>query len=151
MKFKMTLAALALLVGATMPAISGDKGTKDEAKALVAKAVSFIKSDGAEKAYAEFSVKGGKWTDRDLYVVVYGLDGTVLAHGSNAKLIGKHLIDAQDVDGVYYVKDRVNLAKTKGEFWQDYKFVNPTSKKIEPKQMYCQRVGETAVCAGVYV
>lgn len=151
MKLKMIVAGLALLVGASMPAISAEKGTKDEAKAMVSKAVAFIKSGGAEKAYAEFSVKGGKWTDRDLYVVVYGLDGKVLAHGSNAKLIGKMLIDAQDVDGVYYVKDRVNLAKSKGEFWQDYKFVNPTTKKIEPKQMYCQRVGETAVCAGIYV
>jgi len=145
------MAALALLVGAALPAISAEKATKAEATAIVAKAVAYVKSAGPEKAYAEFSVKGGKWTDRDLYVVVYGLDGKVLAHGSNAKLIGKMLIDAQDVDGVYYVKDRVNLAKTKGTFWQDYKFVNPTTKKIQPKQMYCERVGETAVCAGVYV
>jgi signal transduction histidine kinase len=151
MKFKVTMAALALLVGAALPAISAEKATKAEATAMVAKAVAYVKSAGPEKAYAEFSVKGGKWTDRDLYVVVYGLDGKVLAHGSNAKLIGKMLIDAQDVDGVYYVKDRVNLAKTKGTFWQDYKFVNPTTKKIQPKQMYCERVGETAVCAGVYV
>jgi signal transduction histidine kinase len=151
MKFKVTMAALALLVGAALPAISAEKATKAEATAIVAKAVAYVKSAGPEKAYAEFSVKGGKWTDRDLYVVVYGLDGKVLAHGSNAKLIGKMLIDAQDVDGVYYVKDRVNLAKTKGTFWQDYKFVNPTTKKIQPKQMYCERVGETAVCAGVYV
>jgi signal transduction histidine kinase len=151
MKFKVTIAALALFVGAALPAISAEKATKAEATAMVAKAVAYVKSAGPEKAYAEFSVKGGKWTDRDLYVVVYGLDGKVLAHGSNAKLIGKMLIDAQDVDGVYYVKDRVNLAKTKGTFWQDYKFVNPTTKKIQPKQMYCERVGETAVCAGVYV
>jgi signal transduction histidine kinase len=151
MKFKVTMAALVLLVGAALPAISAEKATKAEATAMVAKAVAYVKSAGPEKAYAEFSVKGGKWTDRDLYVVVYGLDGKVLAHGSNAKLIGKMLIDAQDVDGVYYVKDRVSLAKAKGTFWQDYKFVNPTTKKIQPKQMYCERVGETAVCAGVYV
>jgi cytochrome c len=151
MKIKVTIAALALLTAATNPAFSGDKGTKDEARALVTKAVTLIKSDGAEKAYAEFDKKPGPFVDRDLYVVVYGLDGTVLAHGSNTKLIGKHLIDAQDVDGVYYVKDRVELAKSKGIFWQDYKFVDPTTKKIEPKQMYCERVGETAVCAGVYL
>ncbi len=150
MSCRRTTIAIALLVGATFPAISADKGTKEEAKAMVAKAIALIKSAGVEKAYAEFSTKGGRFTDRDLYVVVYGLDGTVLAHGSNARLIGKYLIDAQDVDGVYYVKDRIELARSKGEFWQDYKFVNPTTKKIEPKKMYCQRVGETAVCAGVY-
>lgn len=118
---------------------------------MVAKAIALIKSEGAEKAYAEFNTRGGRFTDRDLYVVVYSLDGTVPAHGSNTKLIGKYLIHAQDVDGVYYVKDRIELARSKGEFWQDYKFVNPATNKIEPKRMYCKRVGETAVCAGVYV
>jgi cytochrome c len=28
--------------------------------------------------------------------------------------------------------------------------MNPASKKIEPKQMYCERLNETAVCGGVY-
>lgn len=149
MKLRSIMTALAVLAG-VLPAVSSDKASKDEAIAIVGKAVAFIASEGADKAYVEFSIKGGKWTDRDLYVVVYGLDGKVLAHGSNEKLIGKQLIDAQDVDGVYYVKDRVELAKAKGKFWQDYKFVNPVTKKIEPKQMYCERVGETAVCAGVY-
>lgn len=149
MKLRSIMTALAVFAG-VLPAVSSDKASKDEAVAIVGKAVAFIASEGADKAYVEFSIKGGKWTDRDLYVVVYGLDGKVLAHGSNEKLIGKQLIDAQDVDGVYYVKDRVELAKAKGKFWQDYKFVNPVTKKIEPKQMYCERVGETAVCAGVY-
>ena len=54
------------------------------------------------------------------------------------------------MDGKYYVKERTELARKQGEFWQDYKFVNPMTKKIQPKEMYCQRVGETAVCAGVY-
>jgi len=42
------------------------------------------------------------------------------------------------------------LARKQSVFWQDYKFVNPVSKKIEPKQMYCERLEETAVCAGIY-
>ena len=74
----------------------------------------------------------------------------MLAHGANAKLIGKDLIDAQDVDGKYFVKERTEMARKQANFWQDYKFVNPVSKKVEPKQMYCQRLGEAAVCAGIY-
>jgi cytochrome c len=42
------------------------------------------------------------------------------------------------------------MAKAKESFWQEYKFTNPTSKKIEPKEMYCERLDQTAVCAGVY-
>ena len=117
---------------------------------MVKKAVTFIKEQGAEKAYPEFTGKAASFIDRDLYVVVYQLDGKVLAHGSNAKFVGKDLIDAQDVDGKLYVKERVEMAAKQPSFWQDYKFVNPVSKKVEPKQMYCEKVDNTAVCAGIY-
>jgi signal transduction histidine kinase len=112
--------------------------------------VTFIQQNGAEAAHKEITGKTGKFNNRDLYVVVYQLDGKVLAHGANAKLVGKDMKDAQDVDGKYFVKERIELASKQASFWQDYKFVNPETRKIEPKQMYCERVAETAVCAGVY-
>ena len=143
--------ATALLGAAAItPSGAAEFATKEEAQAIVKKATAFIKEQGASIAYAEISNRAGKFVDRDLYVVVYGLDGKVMAHGANAKLVGKDMIDAQDVDGKPFVKERVELARTKGTFWQDYKFVNPVTKKIEPKQMYCERVDETAVCAGIY-
>jgi signal transduction histidine kinase len=140
--------AATLVVGTA--AMAADGASKDDAIAMVKKAVTFIKEQGPEKAYPELTNKAGKFVDRDLYVVVYRLDGTVLAHGSNEKFVGKDLSDAQDVDGKLYVKERVELAGKQASFWQDYKFVNPVSKKVEPKQMYCERLDNTAVCAGVY-
>jgi cytochrome c len=141
--------AAALIAGANI-ALAGEFATKDEATAMVKKAVAFIKEHGADKAYPEISNKSGQFVSHDLYVVVYGLDGKVLAHGANGKLIGKDMLDAQDVDGKFFVKERVELAKAQATFWQDYKFANPVSKKVEPKEMYCERLGETAVCGGVY-
>jgi len=82
--------------------------------------------------------------------VVYDLNGKVLAHGQNEKQVGKELIGMKDADGKEFVKERVDLAKSKGKFWQDYKFTDPVTKKILPKSMYCEKVEETAVCAGVY-
>jgi len=136
-----------LIVG---PALASDKAGKPEAEAMVNKAVAFLKANGAEKAYGEFDNKEGQFIDRDLYIVVYDLSGKCLAHGANAKLIGKDLSDSQDIDGKYFVKERAELAKTKQSFWQDYKFANPVTKKIEPKEMYCERVDDVAVCGGVY-
>ncbi len=147
----LTFAAAAILAASVaLPASSAERATKDEAIAMVKKAVATIKSDGADKAYAAFDDKKGAFVDRDLYVVVYGLDGKVLAHGANEKLIGQNLIDAKDPDGKMFVKERTEMARAQPEFWQDYKFVDPLTKKIEPKQMYCQRLNETAVCAGIY-
>ena len=121
-----------------------------EAEAMVKKGVAFIKASGKEKGYAEISSKQSKFKDRDLYLVVYGLDGKVWAHGANEKMIGYNMIDVKDIDGKEFVKERVELAKTKSSFWQDYKFVNPVSKKVEPKSMYCERLEDTVVCGGIY-
>lgn len=139
-----------LLALAAAPAFASN-ATKDDAVAMVHKGMAFIKANGAEKGYAAISDKGGAFVDRDLYLVVYGLDGKCLAHGANAKQIGRDLIDLTDVDGKYFVKERVALAQSKpAGFWQEYKFTNPVTKKVEPKVMYCEKLGETAVCGGVY-
>lgn len=126
------------------------QATAAEATAMVKKGVAFLKANGSDKGHAEISNKKGQFIDRDLYLVVYGLDGTVRAHGANEKMIGKNLIDLRDVDGKEFVKERVEMAKNKGTFWQDYKFTNPTSKKIEPKSMYCEKLDDAAVCGGIY-
>lgn len=141
------IAALALGMGA---AYAADNATAPEAEAMVKKGVAFIKASGKQKAYAEFTNKQGQFTDRDLYLVVYRLDGMVLAHGQNEKMVGRNLIDLKDVDGKEFVRERVELGKAKTSFWQDYKFTNPVSKKVEPKQMYCERQDDTVVCGGIY-
>jgi signal transduction histidine kinase len=74
----------------------------------------------------------------------------VLAHGANEKMIGKNLIDLRDVDGKEFVKERVEMARSKGTFWQDYKFTNPTTNKIELKSMNCEKLDNAAVCVGTY-
>ena len=141
--------ALALAM-AFNPAHAEGNATKDEAMAMVKKGIAFIKASGKDKAYAEINNKAGQFTDRDLYLVVYGLDGVVRAHGANEKMIGKNLLELKDVDGKAFVKERVELAQSKGTFWQDYKFTNPVSKKIEPKRAYCERLDDVAVCGGIY-
>ncbi len=143
--------AISLCLGAAMPTLAKEgNATKDDAMATVKKGISFIKANGKDKGYAEVSNKEGQFIDRDLYLVVYGLDGTVRAHGANGKMVGKNLIELKDVDGKAFVKERVDLAQSKGTFWQDYKFTNPVSKKVEPKQMYCEKLDDAVVCGGIY-
>ena len=147
------LVAVAMLFGGSLAAVhAADGGAgKTEAVAMVKKGVAAIKAGPKDKAYAEISDKASvQYHDRDLYLVVYGLDGTVHAHGANSKMIGKNLIDLKDIDGKLFVKERVDMAKINATFWQDYKFQNPVTKKIEAKTSYCERQADTVVCAGVY-
>jgi cytochrome c len=145
------IALLALATaGASLAATSSQQATADEAVAMVKKGVAFIKANGKDKAYAEITSKEGRFRDRDLYLVVYGLDGKVWAHGQNTRMVGKVVIDLRDIDGKEFVRERVQLAQAKPSFWQDYKFTNPVSKKIEPKSMYCEKLEDVAVCGGIY-
>ena len=125
-------------------------GTAAEAEALVKKAIQLIKTEGKEKAFVEINNPKGKFVDRDLYIFVYDITGKCVAHGFNPKMIGKDLIEMKDSDGKYFVKERVEIAKTKGKGWQDYKFTDPITKKIEPKSAYVERVEDLIVGCGVY-
>ncbi|MDR7335967.1 cytochrome c [Roseateles asaccharophilus] len=143
--------ALAVVTLFAAPAAQAQNATKDDAVAMVKKGIAFIKANGKDKGYAAITTKDPQFIKHDLYLVVYGLDGKGLAHGANEKMVGRDLIDLKDIDGKPFIKERVELGKSKpGGFWQDYKFTNPTTKKVEPKQMYCERLDETIVCGGIY-
>lgn len=147
----LSIMTVGALLWCGQPAMAADgNATRDEAVAMVQRAAKHLASAGKEKAFADFSTKGGSFSDRDLYVVVYDMNGKCLAHGANEKLIGKDLIDAEDIDGKLYIKERMDMAKANKSFWQEYKFTNPTTKKVEPKEMYCQVESNLAVCAGIY-
>jgi signal transduction histidine kinase len=64
--------------------------------------------------------------------------------------VGKDLIDVVDADGKEFVKERLELAKSKSKFWQDYKFKDPVTAKVLPKAAYCEKVGDLIVCSGIY-
>ena len=144
-------AGLAATCVTSVAATAADDGaTAEQATAMVKKGIAYIKANGNDKGYAEISSKATQFKDRDLYLVVYGLDGVVRAHGANEKMIGRNLIELKDVDGKAFVKERVELGATKGTFWQNYKFTNPTNRKIEAKRMYCEKLEDTVVCGGIY-
>jgi cytochrome c len=126
-------------------------GTPAEAKALAEKAAAFLKANGKEKTLAEISKPGGQFDKGEMYVYAFGMTGTVLAHPKNPGLIGKNTYNIPDEDGKFFRKDIVELAKTKGSGWVDYKYLNPVTKKVEDKTTYVLRVGEIILCCGVYI
>jgi signal transduction histidine kinase len=142
---------LALLATTTL-AFAQERGTADEAKALVEKGLSHVKAVGAEQAFADFSDKdSGKWLNKDLYIVVLKYDGTILAHGVNKGLLGKNLMDVKDPNGVYFTKEMIESGK-KGGGWTDYGFTDPVTKKIAAKSSYTKSIpGSDAVLGvGIY-
>lgn len=149
MKKSLFLIAAAYVFSATAVFAAEDFATSKEAEALVVKAVKAVVADRAT-TLKEITAKDKKWVDRDLYAVVYDMNGKCIAHGQNEKQVGKDLMELADADGKEFVKERVALAKSKGKFWQDYKFTDPITKKVLPKSAYCEKAGDVIVCAGIY-
>jgi signal transduction histidine kinase len=150
MRKTLVIAAATALMSVSQVASAAEFGTAAEAEAMVKKAIDHMRKAGRQQAYADFTGKKAPFVDRDLYVTVTNLTGTSLAHGMNPKMVGMDLIDFKDIDGKPYFRERLELAKTKGKFWQDFKFVDPVTKKVLPKSMYCEREDDVAVCVGIY-
>lgn len=136
----------------TQPVIGNcsEKATRDEAVAMVKKVILDMKTKGIKQIAQDVNNPQGPYTDRDLYVMIYDMNGKNIAHGANPRMVGKDLLEMRDVNGVYFIKERIEIAKSKGSGWQDYSFTNPVTKKIEPKSLYIEKSGEFIVTAGVY-
>lgn len=148
-------AFLSLLLCAATCSFAGagqaqDRGSAEQAIAMVHKAIAKMKTSGRDSVIAEINAFSPDYRDRDLYVTVMDLKGRELAHGSNKKMQGVDLIDYKDQDGKLYIRTRIELAKSQGKGWQNYVFVNPVSKALEPKSMYFEKYEDLIVACGIY-
>ena len=91
-----------------------------------------------------------QFVKKDLYIFVYDTSGKCMAHGFNKMRVGKDLISMKDQNGVFYVKERIELANAKGKGWQNYKETNPATKKIEPKRAYIEKEDNYIFGSGFY-
>jgi signal transduction histidine kinase len=134
-----------LLVSAAAGA--ADKGTPDEAKALLEKAVAAAKADEA-KALAAFSDPKGGFVDRDLYVFCFTADGKITAHGGNPSMVGTDAKTLKDPDGKPIGTEMVALAGKGGTL--EYKWASPVTKQVAPKVSFLKAAGKQTCGVGAY-
>jgi signal transduction histidine kinase len=128
----------------------GFAGTADQAKGMVDEGATFMQANGKEKALAEMNNPKGKFVKGELYIFVYDFSGTVLAQPFNPKLVGKNVMEVPDADGKFFRKEIIELAKSKGQGWVDYKYKNPASNKTEHKTAYIRKVNDVVLGCGTY-
>lgn len=147
---------LKIAVFLTAFAVSGissagsDRGTADEAVALVKKVIADMKKYGKTKVIQDVQNQSPQYRDRDLYVSIGTLEGVNLANGSNPKLAGKNILDIKDMDGKFLTRERIEIAKKKGGGWQDYKWPDPITKEVQKKSVYVEGFEDMTVACGIY-
>jgi cytochrome c len=140
--------AIVLSILACAPAQAADD--PNDAIAIVEKGVAYLQKNGKDALIAEINKKNPDFIKGDIYLYVRSIDGTVLAHPVNPRLIGKNMLVLPDADGKYFRKEIVELAKAKGKGWVDYRYNNPATKEIEKKSTYIVRQDDVILEAGIY-
>ena len=129
-------------------ALTSQASTLEEAKALAEKGAAYMKANGKDKAIAEFNNTNGEFVKGDLYLFAIDFNGMILAHGGNPKLVGQSFLEMKDPTGKYFIKEQLDLAKSKGSGWNEYMWTNPATKKVQSKKSWIQRVEGTDIYIG---
>jgi cytochrome c len=124
--------------------------TESDAQAFVKSAVAFAHTNGTYKLIKEVNSPTTQYRKGELYIFVIDMDGIMLAHGANPKLVGKNLAEREDSGSVRYVQEFIKLANDKGSGWVDYQFTNPETGKVEAKTTFIEKVDEVIIGCGVY-
>jgi len=124
--------ALVLAVSVVLAAsVMAESATKEECVALCKGAANFINEKGLDAATAEIGNKNGKFVTKNTYVFLMDLEGNRLAHpfaAPNDPKIMK-LFDMKDTTGKMFVREFIEVAKTKGEGWTEYMYPTPEELK----------------------
>ena len=149
-RISLLLCSLVVLAAVPSAFAAGERGTPDEAKALVKKAITFFKANGKDKTMGALNDPKGAFIDRDLYVFVHDDTGMYYAIAPKPAFVGKDMSSVRDANGKFIVKEQIEALKKADSIWQEYDWQSPVSGKIEHKKTYCEKADGFHFCSGAY-
>lgn len=121
-----------------------------QTQALLDRAVAYFKEKG-DAAFPAFS-RQGSFVDGEYYIYVVGMDGVMYASGgSSAALIGKNVSTMTDAAGKPFFSEMIAIAKNEGAGMIEYRWLNRSDNKVEPKVTLFRRIGDYIIAAGYYL
>lgn len=145
------LLAVSLIAGIiSRAAHAADQATPEEAKALAERAAAHFKEVGPDKAIADFNAAAGGFVDRELFVVVYDPEHKIVGSYGVPLLHNKDATTLKDVEGKEFGKDIIELAKTQGSGWVEYRMTNPVTKKVALKRSWVIALGDYILFVGAF-
>lgn len=106
-------------------------------------AVDEVGFDRHEEVVEAFRMEDGNWRLGEIYIFFLQTDGLLLFHGATPSREGVNIFDAQDLNGVYYVRELIQAAQAGGGY-VEYYFDNPAVSGDEelgsPKVSYAESI-----------
>jgi len=148
-----SLLAVILLTAFSPAHGATSRGTPDEAKTLLAKAVEHFQSAGRATALADFTAGKAPYRDRDLYVVCVDNkpNHAAAANGGFPRLVGTSADVIHTADGRPVGKALWDAAAKSPTGSLRYEWLNPSTYKVEWKVTFYQKVADDLLCGvGAY-
>ena len=123
---------------------------RDEAVALVKKAAAHLAAVGPKRAFADFHDSRAGFMYGDFYVFALDMNCVLHANGAEPETCGSDHSGNVDADGKRFSLELVEVARTRGRGWVDYRRANRRTGRIESKSSYVERVGDFLVGCGIY-
>jgi methyl-accepting chemotaxis protein len=117
---------------------------------LVRRGVAHIREVGRHKACDDFDDPRGDYIFGEFYISAFDVRGVRMANGLDPASRGEHIYEIRDADGRQHVRAIIEKAKSRGKGWEDYKWTNPVTRRIEPKSVYFELVDDVVVTCGIY-
>ena len=109
---------------------------------FVDNAVAYAKTNGREKALAEFSNPNGSFVKGELYIYAYDFNGTTLAHPFNPEKIGVNRLNETDAQGGLFITNLRDMARN-GSGFVRFSYINPAhNRSVESKLGYVEKVDD---------
>ena len=121
------------------------------AQRMVETAAASFSADPESTISAIHSLSDGPFRDRELFVVVINLNGTVVAHGYNSNIVGIDIEYLSDTRGAN-IGDLIEENLSVYGRWIEYHWINPVSNSGagEPKLSWYRVYGDYIFGAGTY-
>ena len=132
-------------LASVMSIFTYNMNSSDKAKTLAKNAIAFADEAGIKQAAAIFNDPNGRFTTgkAELFVILNDLQGKVLANPRNHSVVGVNDYDLKDGHGKYFVREMIDLVRSKGFGWIYYHMKNQETGRLAPKKGYVQRIGKT--------
>jgi signal transduction histidine kinase len=148
MRSKPCVAGVLVCLTLPGPALAEERGTPEEARQLLGRAVALVEEAGEKKALAAFNDRDGAFVDRDLYVFCLGPDYKITAHiDSGMRGVDVHTLT--DPDGKEIGWEMIEIGK-RGGGSLEYRWVNPLTREVEPKITFLAPAGDQLCGVGAY-
>jgi signal transduction histidine kinase len=135
------------LILAAVPALAQQFGSPDEAKDMLEKVVSAMKSNEAQTLQR---INKGEFKKDDLYPFCGGPDGKFSANASNTSLVGQSLKDLKDKSGKAFGQELYKEAQTGKVSEVNYMWPRPGGTDPVQKVAYVTKIGDQVCAVGYY-